>query len=53
MPPLKEARLIPFEFRSCHENMAVDEYLISYYGRTGKPALRLYGWRPPAISIGR
>ena len=33
--------------------MAVDEYLISYYNKTGKPVLRLYGWAPTAISIGR
>lgn len=47
------ARLIPFERRSGCENMAVDETLLDYFSRTGRPALRLYGWRPSAISLGR
>jgi lipoate-protein ligase A len=33
--------------------MAIDEYLISYYGKTKTPVLRVYGWSRPAISLGR
>lgn len=50
---MKRARLIPFRKHSPLENMATDEYLISYYENTGIPALRLYGWDPPGITIGR
>ncbi len=53
MHSLREARLIPYELRPCRENMAADEYLISYCSETGRPVIRLYGWSPPAISIGR
>ncbi len=52
MQPLK-ARFIPYASRGGAENMAIDEYLVSWYGRTGAPAFRVYGWSPPAISLGR
>ncbi len=48
-----KARLIPHAPRSGPENMAVDEYLVSWHRRTGRPVLRLYAWDPPAISLGR
>ena len=47
------ARLIPFELRSGNENMAADELLLDCFARSGRPVLRLYGWRPPAVSLGR
>jgi lipoate-protein ligase A len=50
---LKKARFIPLAAYSPYENMAIDEYLISYYERTKTPVLRLYSWRPNGISIGR
>ena len=39
--------------RPGRENMAVDEFLIDWCGRTGRPAARFYAWRPAAVSIGR
>jgi lipoyl(octanoyl) transferase len=33
--------------------MAVDEYLIAYFEKTGQPVLRLYGWDPAGISAGK
>jgi len=52
MQPLK-ARLIPYAPRSGPENMAMDEYLISWHMNTGVPVFRVYAWNPPAISLGR
>lgn len=35
-------------------NMAVDEALLSCFDpQRSRPVLRLYGWQPPAISVGR
>ncbi|HNW27624.1 MAG TPA: lipoate--protein ligase family protein [Spirochaetota bacterium] len=48
-----KARLIPHAPRSGPENMALDEYLVSWHRRTGRPVFRLYAWNPPAISLGR
>jgi lipoyl(octanoyl) transferase len=48
-----EARLIPYSRLRGFKNMAIDEYLISYYEKTKTPALRIYGWREPAITVGR
>ena len=42
-------RLLPFSWRSPAENMAIDEALLRL---SEKPTLRLYGWRPGALSIG-
>jgi len=50
---LNAVRYIPFSPNTPYENMAIDEYLISYARTAGKPVLRLYGWSPPGISIGR
>jgi len=50
---LKKARLIPFSPDSAYENMAIDEYLTRFYLETGVPVLRLYAWRPDALSVGR
>lgn len=47
------ARLVPYRCASGCENMAADEYLIAWYERTRRPVLRIYGWEPPAISLGR
>ncbi len=48
-----KARLIPYAPRSGPANMALDEYLVSWHKRTGRPAFRVYAWSPPAISLGR
>lgn len=33
--------------------MAIDEYLLLRHGHNGVPVLRLYGWSPSAITLGR
>lgn len=33
--------------------MAIDEYLIEWCCRTGRPAARFYAWQPASVSIGR
>ena len=33
--------------------MAIDEFMIAWHARAGRPVVRLYGWDPPAITIGR
>jgi|ERR1035437_858558 lipoate-protein ligase A len=50
---LKTSRFIPFGYFSPYENMAIDEYLISYYERTLQPVFRLYAWSPAGISAGK
>ncbi|MBN2160207.1 MAG: lipoate--protein ligase family protein [Spirochaetes bacterium] len=52
MQPLR-ARFVPYRCASGFENMAADEYLISCYQRYRVPVLRIYGWDPPSISLGR
>ncbi|WP_010258415.1 lipoate--protein ligase family protein [Treponema primitia] len=49
----------PYPFRllesGCHDgyyNMGLDEALLESAARGGTPCLRLYGWKPPAVSIG-
>lgn len=46
-------RFLETGFKSAAENMAIDEAILEEVaaGRSG-PTLRLYGWRPAAISIG-
>lgn len=44
------ARLLEYEVGDPAWNMAVDEALVR---RATVPTLRLYGWSPPAISLGR
>lgn len=34
-------------------NMAMDEWLMESVRRGGAPTLRLYGWNPPCLSLGR
>jgi lipoate-protein ligase A len=48
-----EARLIPYARRNAFQNMAIDEYMISWHVRHRRPVLRVYGWDPPAVSLGR
>jgi lipoate-protein ligase A len=50
---LKRLRVIEFEFGDAPFNMALDEAIMRSVG-SGKspPTLRLYGWDPPAVSIG-
>jgi lipoyl(octanoyl) transferase len=52
MRPVR-ARLVPYGRFSGDENMAADEYLLTSFERWRVPVLRLYGWDPPAISLGR
>ncbi len=47
-------RLIPFQYHNAAVNMAIDEAVaeaISF--NEASPTVRIYGWRPSAISIGR
>jgi lipoate-protein ligase A len=50
---LKTSRFIPYGAFSPYENMAIDEYLLSYYEKTSQPVFRLYGWSPAGISVGK
>ena len=52
MQPLT-VRLVSCAPRSGHENMAIDEYLHSWHVRNRRPFLRIYGWSPPSITLGR
>ncbi len=47
-------RLINTGFLTAPENMAIDESLLANFDPdSSPPILRLYGWDPPALSIGR
>ncbi len=46
---MTDVRFFPYEIFSPSENMAIDEYFLKY--GTGVE-IRLYGWNPPAVSIG-
>ena len=48
----KEFRLLETGSNSAAKNMAIDEAVMRLAHRTRKPAVRFYGWSPPAISIG-
>lgn len=50
---MMKIRVIPFEYGEAAFNMALDEAIMRSVG-SGKspPTLRLYGWDPPAVSIG-
>ena len=51
-PPF--CRLIDTGPLTAAENMAIDEALLSCFDpKTSTPVLRLYGWSPPALSLGR
>ncbi len=45
-----EIRVLETGYNKAYWNMALDEVLMN--GVTDVPVLRLYGWKPPAISIG-
>lgn len=48
-----EWRLLPFRKTDAFENMAIDEALLAGADAgTTPPTLRLYGWDPPAVSLG-
>ena len=47
-------RLITTSPLSGAENMAIDEALLcSFDPISSQPVLRLYGWNPPTLSLGR
>jgi lipoate-protein ligase A len=50
---MPSGRLIPFARRSGFANMAIDEFMIAWRGRTGRSVARIYGWDPPAVTLGR
>lgn len=47
-------RLLETGFHTAYWNMALDEVMLERLasGEANSPSLRLYGWKPPAISIG-
>jgi lipoate-protein ligase A len=46
-------RLLNTGFHDCYYNMGLDEALLeSVAAGSSPPALRLYGWSPPAVSVG-
>lgn len=48
-----EWRFISYADADAYTNMAVDEAIMAAYCRGNRnPTLRLYGWNPPAVSIG-
>jgi lipoate-protein ligase A len=47
-----QLRLLETGFRGCYYNMGLDEALLESVADGAPPALRLYGWNPPAVSIG-
>jgi lipoate---protein ligase len=49
-----EIRVLKTGYNTAYWNMALDEVLMKSVRRamSGTPVLRLYGWNPPAISIG-
>ncbi len=51
--PTKLWRLIDSEPLSGPENMALDEALLASFDQDSEPILRLYGWQPAALSLGR
>ncbi|PLX68902.1 MAG: lipoate--protein ligase family protein [Denitrovibrio sp.] len=46
-------RLIDTGFLNGYENMALDEALLLNFTEGASPVLRLYGWEPAAVSVGR
>jgi lipoate-protein ligase A len=45
-------RLLNTGFNDCYWNMGLDEALLETVSSGGMPALRFYGWKPPAVSVG-
>ncbi len=50
LPQMETWRFIDSGYRDGYENMAIDLALTESY--RGTPTLRVYGWKPPAISLG-
>ncbi|TFH39480.1 MAG: lipoate--protein ligase family protein [Chrysiogenales bacterium] len=50
---MQPGRLIPFSRLNGFVNMAIDEFMIAWQGRSGRPVVRIYAWDPPSITIGR
>jgi len=46
-------RIIDTGFLNGYENMALDEALLLDFREGSSPVLRLYGWEPAAVSVGR
>lgn len=46
-------RLIDTGFLNGYENMALDEALLLNFSEKSRPVLRLYGWEPVMVSLGR
>jgi lipoate-protein ligase A len=46
-------RLIRFSENSASTNMAIDEAIFRCYREKKIDTIRFYGWKPPAVSIGR
>ncbi|MEE9152321.1 MAG: biotin/lipoate A/B protein ligase family protein [Thermoplasmata archaeon] len=46
-------RLLLTGYKDAHTNMALDESIMIHVGQeVSPPTIRLYGWSPPAVSIG-
>lgn len=46
-------RLLLTDFSDAYTNMSIDESIMIHVGQNSSPpTLRLYGWSPPAVSIG-
>jgi lipoate-protein ligase A len=46
-------RLLLTGYKDAHTNMALDESIMVHVGQeVSPPTIRLYGWSPPAVSIG-
>jgi lipoate-protein ligase A len=46
-------RLLLTDHKDAHTNMSIDESIMIHVGQNmSPPTLRLYGWSPPAVSIG-
>ena len=50
--PVSSWRFLPTGYQAGAINMAVDEVLLLGVAAGGCPVLRVYGWEPPAVSIG-
>ena len=50
--PERSIRLLSTGFHNCYYNMGLDEALLESVSAGGLPALRFYGWNPPAVSVG-
>ncbi len=46
-------RLLPFSKNSASQNMANDEAIFRLYDEIQMNTIRLYGWKPSAVSIGK